>query len=144
MNLFKRITHFIGKPKETSPRMPRLRRVYSWWDLPKERHNLYWNSSYIHDQPSLERVYKHISTAYEIVYHANTHSVQCSVHTKKYGWCLLNLRYSLWFTEFGIYKSMTRYDIYSVSDVMKYMPLYNFLSSLIKKAYDEYQNDKNL
>ena len=132
------------KTKETLPKLPRLKRVYSWGDLPKPVCGIWWDTINISDQQSLEKIYKHLSTAWEIVYYCTETAVQCSVYTRKYGWCLLTLHYSLCFTEFGIYKSMTRYDIYNVSDVMKYMPLYHFIASFVKRCYAEYQNDKNL
>lgn len=132
--------HLINKISQ-----PWFIRVHSYNDLPKGfNSSLFWNTNEIDDEELLEKIYKHISTASVIYYYCSERAVECSVKTKKYGYCLLTLHYGLWNTEFGIYKSRTRYDIYNLSTLEKFKPLYEFLKKFISKANKEYTHDKNL
>lgn len=137
LRFFKHLISEISKPG--------FIRVYSYEDLPKRFSSFgFWDTIEIDDEESLERIYKHISTASVIYYYCSKRAVECNVKTKKYGYCLLTLHYGLWGTEFGIYKSGTRYDIYNPSILTKCKPLYEFLEKFVSKAGNEYSYDRNL
>ena len=121
--------------------------VYSYYDiLPPNNYNFggYWNVIYVNEESKLEKIYKHIITADEIVYYCTKYSVQCKVNTKKFGWCLLNVHPGLNFTKFGIYKSNTRYDIQYAATLMCYLPLYGLLLDFLVDRISEYNKDINL
>lgn len=125
---------------------PKFIRVYSYYDLPKECvcGSLMWDVININDEKLLEKIYHHISTANKIYYYCSKTAIECSIKTKKFGWCLLVLHYSLYNTEFGIWRSNTRYDIYYRWELEKCASLYNFLQKFVLKAIKEYKNDRNL
>lgn len=125
--------------------LPKFKRVYANCDLPEERHDFtLWDVICIRESELLERLYRHLITANEIIYYCHTYGVSCSVKTIKFGWCRLYLPYDKHDFKFGIYRSGTRYDIREISDLERFLPLYNFINDFVKKASEEYQYDKNL
>lgn len=126
---------------------PKFVRVYSTNDLPKEPYSfMFWDVVYLEKEQLglFKKLYEHLSTASEIYYFCHKGGVSCSVNTKKFGWCKLELNFNKMFTEFGIYKSQTRYDINYDYQLNTYPPLYDFISDFIDKARKEYLEDRNL
>lgn len=148
MKWLKSLFRNCGKKQEEvvlKPKQPKFKRVYSFEDLPKEPAGfIFWDTIDVEDKTSLEKIYNHIITASNLVYYCSPGAIECTVRTKKFGWCLLTLRYGLDFTAFGIYRSGTKYDINYENQLREFEPLHSFLQNFVQRAADEYAQDRNL
>lgn len=125
--------------------IPILTRVYSF-DIVRDLYHCSgstsWNTESIDERKDLQlKVLGHIKNR-PIVYYLSKTCAECSVYTKKYGWCFLKSDYDLNFIEFGIGRSNTRYDIGYKSCLAD--ELRDYLEPILTKMESSYQHDHNL
>lgn len=143
-----------NKNVEISDTKPPVKRVYTEDDLNRLRTGGTWNVihidragyNYIDEEiySKLDRMYKHLKTAYDYKVYCSKYGVSFTCKTHKFGLIYCHYNYGYMFFTFGIERSHVRYDVDCSITNNVHPEFTQWLKETFGPIEEEYHNDLNL